>query len=67
MGSKLWFRGPPGELGKPYVACLGGEETFGRFVEHPFPAELGKRLKLPASISAAFFVVLRPCWGIRHC
>lgn len=45
--SKLWFRGPPGALDKPYVACLGGEETFGRFVDCPFPAVLETRLGKP--------------------
>lgn len=45
--SKLWFRGPPGRLDQPYVACLGGEETFGRFVDCPFPAVLEKRLGKP--------------------
>lgn len=43
--SKLWFRGPKRALDDPFVACLGGEETFGRFVETPFVAGLEKRLK----------------------
>ncbi|WP_298849619.1 DUF6473 family protein [uncultured Ruegeria sp.] len=43
-GSKLWFRGPAGTLDAPFVACLGGEETFGRFVGYPFPAVLEKQL-----------------------
>ncbi len=46
-GSKLWFRGRPSDLSDPFVACLGGEETFGRFVEQPFPAELTKLLGRP--------------------
>ncbi|WP_217360399.1 DUF6473 family protein [Ruegeria arenilitoris] len=43
--SKLWFRGPKRALQVPYVACVGGTETFGRFVDSPFPAALEQRLK----------------------
>ncbi len=42
--SKLRFRGPQRALDNSYVACLGGEETFGRFVDAPFPAVLERRL-----------------------
>ena len=42
--SRLQFRGPSRYLGEPYLACLGGTETFGRFVELPFPALLEQRL-----------------------
>ena len=45
--SKLWFRGPQRALDVPYVACVGGSETFGRFVESPFPAVLEQRLGQP--------------------
>lgn len=36
--SKLLFRGPRRELDRPYVAVLGGTETYGKFVPRPFPA-----------------------------
>lgn len=42
--SKLHFRGPERALDRRYVACLGGRETFGRFVDDPYPAILQKRL-----------------------
>ncbi len=42
--SKLHFRGPKRPLDVPYVACIGGTETFGRFVPDPFPAVLERRL-----------------------
>jgi Domain of unknown function (DUF6473) len=42
--SKLYFRGPKRSLNVPYVACIGGTETFGRFVPDPFPAVLERRL-----------------------
>jgi len=36
--SKLLFRGPRRRLDGSYVAFLGGIETYGKFVEMPFPA-----------------------------
>ena len=36
--SRLLFRGPKQALDGPYVAFLGGSETFGRCVAEPFPA-----------------------------
>lgn len=38
------FRGPPPDLDRPYVACIGGAQTFGRYVARPWPALLGDRL-----------------------
>ncbi|WP_241481179.1 DUF6473 family protein [Ruegeria sp. ANG-S4] len=43
--SNLWFRGPQRSLDKPFVACIGGQETFGRFVEDPFPARLERLMQ----------------------
>lgn len=36
--SKLLFRGPRRDLASPFVACLGGTETYGKFVPRPYPA-----------------------------
>lgn len=36
--SKLLFRGPRKKLEGEYVAFLGGTETYGKFIEKPFPA-----------------------------
>ena len=35
--SKLLFRGPRRSIDQPYVAFLGGTETYGKFIENPFP------------------------------
>jgi hypothetical protein len=35
--SKLLFRGPRRKTDDPYVAVIGGTETYGRFVEKPYP------------------------------
>lgn len=37
-GSRLRFRGPRKRLDQEFIACLGGTETYGRFLETPFPA-----------------------------
>jgi hypothetical protein len=36
--SKLLFRGPRRDLALPYVAVLGGTETYGKFIPRPWPA-----------------------------
>jgi hypothetical protein len=35
--SRIFFRGPRRSLEGPYVACVGGSETYGKYVQHPFP------------------------------
>lgn len=42
--SRLLFRGPKRSLDSPYIAFIGGTETYGKFIEHPFPALLEDRL-----------------------
>ena len=42
--SRLLFRGPRRSLTAPYVAVLGGTETYGKFAPHPFPDELEERI-----------------------
>lgn len=46
-GSRLLFRGPRRRPVGKYLACLGGSETFGRFVGQPFAAQLEQALGLP--------------------
>ncbi len=42
--SKLMFRGPRRNLDDPYVAFLGGNETYGKYVQTPFVALLDDEL-----------------------
>ena len=35
--SRLMFRGPRRSLDRPYIAFLGGTETYGKYVPDPFP------------------------------
>lgn len=44
--SKLLFRGPRRDLSKPYIAFLGGTETYGKFIADPFVALLEQQLDL---------------------
>ncbi|MFK7763393.1 MAG: DUF6473 family protein [Roseobacter sp.] len=36
--SRISFRGPERRLDVPYVAFIGGTETYGKFIKAPFPA-----------------------------
>ena len=47
--SKVQFRGPRCDLSGVYVACLGGTETFGKFVPDPFAALVQARLDVPVA------------------
>lgn len=42
--SRVLFRGPRKALDGQYIAFLGGTETYGRFIKHPFPDLLEERL-----------------------
>ncbi len=46
-GTRLSFRGPRQSFQMPYIAALGGTETFGPFVQAPFPALLEEWLDQP--------------------
>ena len=45
--SRIFFRGPKRDLEAPYLAFLGGTETFGKFIDRPFPALVEKELRRP--------------------
>ncbi|MFC4731454.1 DUF6473 family protein [Salipiger abyssi] len=45
--SRVLFRGPRRSLDGPYIGFLGGTETYGRFIETPFPALLEAGLGQP--------------------
>jgi len=45
--SKLLFRGPRRDLTRPFVAAMGGSETYGKYVADPWPALLEERLDFP--------------------
>ncbi len=45
--SKLLFRGPKRRLAGRYAAFLGGTETYGKFIETPFPALVEAQSGLP--------------------
>lgn len=45
--SKVQFRGPARRLDKPFVAFMGGTQTYGKFVERPFPQQVESLLRFP--------------------
>lgn len=56
------YRGPQPDLASPYIACLGSAQTFGRYVEQPFPQLLAETLDMQvanfgtASAGPGFFL-----------
>ncbi|KAF0675560.1 hypothetical protein PMES_02191 [Profundibacterium mesophilum KAUST100406-0324] len=44
--SPLSFRGPRRQLGGEYLSCIGGTETYGRYVAQPFPDILEQDMDL---------------------
>lgn len=44
--SRILFRGPQRRLDGQYIAFLGGTETYGKFIEAPFPALVESHLGL---------------------
>lgn len=45
--SRIYFRGPKRDLDQPYLAFIGGTETFGKFLQVPFPALIEQEIKHP--------------------
>ena len=48
-GSRLRVRGPLPDFEEPFIAVLGGNETFGKYVATPFPALLAERIGVPVA------------------
>jgi hypothetical protein len=46
--SKLIFRGPRRDLREPYVAFIGGTQTYGKFIEQPFPLKVEHLTGVPS-------------------
>ncbi len=47
--SKAVFRGPERDLSLPYIAFLGGSQTFGKYVALPFPALVEQAIGHPVA------------------
>jgi hypothetical protein len=45
--SRILFRGPRKPLDRPYIAFIGGTETYGKFIEKPFPTLVETALRQP--------------------
>lgn len=39
--SRIVFRGPRGDLSKPYIVFIGGTDTYGKFLKQPFADMVG--------------------------
>ena len=35
--SRLTFRGPKADVREPFISCIGGTETYGKFIPTPYP------------------------------
>lgn len=46
--SKLLFRGPRRDTSGDFVAYLGSTETYGKFIETPYPERVAERTGLPS-------------------
>lgn len=46
-GSRLYFRGPQRTPQQPWIAFLGGTETYGKFIDRPFTALTEDRIGMP--------------------
>jgi len=44
-GSRMLFRGPRKRLDLPYMAFVGGTETYGKYLERPFPTLVEKAMR----------------------
>lgn len=42
--SRIMFRGPKRRMDKPYLAFVGGTETYGKYIDRPFPALIEKEI-----------------------
>jgi len=44
--SKLLFRGPRKKMAGEYIAMIGGTETYGKFIEKPFPTLISEAMEM---------------------
>lgn len=75
--SRQRFRGPKPDLSGPYISFIGGSETYGKFVQDPFPSILQNSLDYTCAnwgtpgAGPSFFlkdpVVLEACSNSKIC
>lgn len=75
--AKQRFRGPKPNLERPYIAFIGGSETYGKFIHAPFPTLIEDHLGIACAnwgtpgAGPSFFlkdpVLLEACSNARIC
>ncbi len=75
--SRQRFRGPKPDLSKPYISFIGGSDTYGKFVQAPFPARVESALDFTCAnwgtpgAGPSFFlkdpVILEACSNSKIC
>jgi len=70
-GSRIQFRGPKPDFGKPYCTFIGSSETFGKYVAKPYTQLLADGLEFGCAnfsgVNAGIDLVMRDTVALKAC